>query len=261
MINKKILGIVVLIFLLSSFTIAKKRNLNIVFIGDSITYGATLKSPKAEAPPVSASAYLQRQAKVGKVQFSNQGVSGFTTVDFLPSTGTAFKNVIKAANAFYKDKHALLIFSIMLGTNDSAIEGPNGSPVSPADYRANMKAIIDRLLQDYPQCRIVIQYPTWYSPNTYNGAKYLQQGLSRLQKYSPELDRLIARYSKSNPNHVFTGNKSGFRYFKKHHLQYLTPQKGHKGTFYLHPNKAGAVQLGHLWAKAIYKIICLSEVK
>ncbi len=46
--------------------------------------------------------------------------SGFTTVDFLP-TAKAFNKVEEAAHAF-TDRQALLIFSVKLGTNDSAIE-------------------------------------------------------------------------------------------------------------------------------------------
>src|ERR1700761_9583909 len=120
-----------------------KKNLNVVFIGNSITYGAGLSDPSAQAPPVMACKYLRQQAGIGRVQFSNQGHSGYTTLDFLPSTA-AFEKVEAAAHAF-ADKNALLIFSLKLGTNDSAIEGPHGAPVSTADYRANLKAIADSL--------------------------------------------------------------------------------------------------------------------
>jgi lysophospholipase L1-like esterase len=232
-----------------------KENLDIVFIGNSITHGATLKNPATEAPPVSTCVYLRGRPGIGKVQFSNQGVSGFTTVDFLPATGTAFEDVISAANGFAQDKGATLVFSIMLGTNDSAIKGPNGSPVSPDDYRLNLKAIIDMLLHDYPTCKIVVHNPIWYSPNTYNGAEYLQQGLTRLQSYFPEINTLLRYYTVSAPGQVFAGDRKAFRYFRKHHLDDYTPQKGHRGTFYLHPNKAGAVKLGIFWGKAIYKAL------
>ena len=124
-----------------------KQNLNIVFIGNSITYGAGLADPATEAPPVIACNYLRVQPGIGKVAFANCGYSGFTTVDFLPSTAGAFVKVEAAAHAF-KDKKALLLFSIKLGTNDSAIEGPNGSPVSPEAYKQNLKTIADSLLKE-----------------------------------------------------------------------------------------------------------------
>jgi lysophospholipase L1-like esterase len=222
---------------------AQKQDVNIVFIGNSITYGANLENPKTDAPPLVACAYLSRQPNIGKLAFSNQGHSGFTTVDFLPATGTAFKQVETAVRNF-ADQKALLIFSIKLGTNDSAIQGPNGSPVSKQNYKQNLKVIADSLLKEFPGCVIIFQHPIWYSPNTYNGAKYLQEGLTRLQSYIPEIDALVDEYSATYPKQVFVGDKKAFKYFEKNFLTDLTPENGHMGTFYLHPNKKGAAALG-----------------
>jgi len=231
-----------------------KRNLNIVFIGNSITYGSQLSDPQTQAPPVIACQYLRQQPGIGTVAFSNQGHSGFTTVDFLPATGKAFHQVEQAARDF-TDKHALLIFSIKLGTNDSAISGPNGAPVSAEDYKKNLKIITDSLLKEFPGCIVIYQRPVWYSPNTYNGAKYLQEGLDRLQSYFPKLDELVKAYGLSYPNRVFFGDKDAYGYFKKNYLTELTPEQGHQGTFYLHPNQKGAAALGIFWAKAIYRVV------
>jgi len=252
---KKIVTIsLIFLFTLCSFSSNKKQNLNIVFIGDSITYGANLSHPETEAPPVKTCVYLRKQHGIGKVQFSNQGVCGFTTVDFLPSTGTKFQDVEKAADTFYEDKDATLIFSIMLGTNDSAEKGTNGCPVSPQNYLLNLTAIIDKLLHDYPGCKVIINHPVWYSPNTYNGAEYLQEGLTRLQSYFPEIDTLVKPYAVSNPDNVFAGDTNAFRYFKKNYLACFGPESGQRGTFYLHPNEKGADWLGYFWAKALSKI-------
>jgi len=188
--------------------------------------------------------------KSGHVDFSNQGHSGYTTHDFLPSTET-FKQVELAATGF-AGKPGQLIFSIMLGTNDSAITGPHGAPVSPDSYYANLKTIIDRLLKDFPDCKVIINHPIWYSPNTYNGAQYLQEGLNRLQTYFPEMKRLAGSYNKVQ---VFVGDTDAFGFFKKTHLVNLIPEDGHQGTFYLHPNASGAKLLGEFWAKAIYRVI------
>lgn len=225
--------------------------MNVVFIGDSITQGEQHITPS----PDFAIRLLERKTGIGKVTFSNQGISGCTTVDFLPSTGTHFQNVVKAADSFYKDKEATLIFSIMLGTNDSATKGPLGSPVSSDSYRNNMKTIIDRLLKNYPCSKIVIHYPIWYAPNTYNKSMYLQEGLTRLQSYFPMIDSLVLNYSKTNHGHVFSGDKAAFNYFKQNHLSNMLSEPGQQGIFYLHPNEKGSLELGRFWANAIFKIL------
>jgi lysophospholipase L1-like esterase len=230
-----------------------KRDVNIVFIGNSITYGAGL-DPATEAPPAIAVNYLKQQGNIGNVAFANQGHSGYTTVDFLPSTHGAFKDVEQAARAF-ANKQALLIFSIKLGTNDSAIEGPTGAPVFPEVYYQNLKTIADSLLKEFPGCIIILQHPIWYSPNTYNGAKYLAEGLQRLQNYIPEIDQLVEDYATVYPKRVFVGDVKAFDYFKKHSLTDLRPENGHAGIFYLHPNKQGAVALGTFWGEAINKVV------
>ncbi len=227
-----------------------KKSLNIIFIGDSITEGGG-----PEAPPVHASGYLQRQPAIEKINFSNQGHSGFTTVNFLPSQGDTFKEVEQAADSLQKINNGILVFSVMLGTNDSAIDGPLGSPVSPADYRKNIMVMADRLLKDYPGCKIILHHPAWYSPNTYNSSRYLAEGLKRLQSYFPEMDTIIKMYSHTHPRQVFTGDVAAFDFFKKNHLSYLVPEKGQQGVFYLHPNKEGAEILGNFWGRAIYKVI------
>src|ERR1700712_4735060 len=141
--------LLITVFLLSSFTIFKdKRDLNIVFIGDSITYGAGLPDAATQAPPVICSNYLKTQPNIGAVDFSNQGHSGYTTLDWLPGT-RAFIDAEAAAKAF-NNQQAQLVFSIKIGTNDSAVKGTHGAPVSVEDYRANLKIIIDQLLKDFP---------------------------------------------------------------------------------------------------------------
>jgi lysophospholipase L1-like esterase len=243
------------LFLISNFHLfAQKQNLNIIYIGDSITQGVMLNDPSTEAPPAIATAYLRRKAGIGRVELSNQGISGFTTVDFLPSVNTVFNRAEQAAGSF-TDKHAMLIFSIMLGTNDSAGEGPHDSPVSAKNYHDNLKAIIDRLLFDFPNCKVILQLPLWYSPNTYNSSRYLQEGLTRLQTYFPQIDKLVTEYAESHPKQVFGANKKAFDYFRKNYLSDLKPEQGRQGIFYLHPNKAGAEALGNFWGRSIYKMI------
>ena len=249
---KKLLFIILL--LASTTAFGQKHKLNVVYIGDSITQGVQLDDPATEAPPAKASAWLRKQKGIANVTFSNNGISGFTTVDFLPATNTVFNKAEQAASAF-TDKQADLIFSIMLGTNDSAVIGPHGSPVSPGQYHDNLKAIIDRLLQDFPKAKVIIQLPLWYSPDTYNGAKYLQEGLTRLQSYFPQIKKLVGEYASTDPKHVFESDAKAFDYFSKNYLTDLIPEQGRQGTFYLHPNKKGTEALGTFWGKSIYRII------
>ncbi|WP_114408152.1 GDSL-type esterase/lipase family protein [Larkinella punicea] len=231
-----------------------QQKLNIVFIGNSITAGAGLKDRQTEAPPVLATAYLKQQAGINEVVFSNQGVGGFTTVDFLPATNKAFGKVAQAAETFRKET-GQLVFSIILGTNDSAMQGPNGAPVSPESYRANLKTIADTLLKANPGCKLVIHRPIWYSPTTYNRSKYLQEGLDRLQTYFPEIDALIASYGATHPGQVKLGDTQGFNYFKTHYLTDFQHENGQQGTFFLHPNEKGAATLGLFWGEAIRKAV------
>ncbi len=230
---------------------AQGKGLNMIYIGDSITAGAGI-GDASNYPTVVADRALQKAGNAA-VQSSNQGHSGFTTLDFQPGT-PAFEQVENAANE-YKSSTNELVFSIMLGTNDSAIRGPHGSPVSPENYEKNLQSIIDRLLKDYPGSKIVIQHPIWYSPNTYNGAMYLQEGLDRLQSYFPQIDHLVAHYAVKNKNHVFSGDSDAFDYFRAHSLASLQAERGNKGIFYLHPNENGAKVLGEFWAKAIARAI------
>lgn len=230
----------------------QKVGLNIVFIGNSITHGSGLKDTKTMAPPVFTQKYLQEQLKIDQVNVANQGVSGFTTVNFLPQTNTVFNNVEQAARNF-ANQQAQLVFSVMLGTNDSAVYGPKGAPVSADDYQHNLKTIADQLLKDFPDCKIVVHHPIWYSTNTFNGSKYLAEGLARLQSYLPEIDELVKSYSTTNPHQVFLGDKKSFRYFQKNHEALMQPENGKQGIFYLHPNQKGAQILGAFWGKAIIK--------
>ena len=241
-------------FLLSSFTIFKdKKDLNVVFIGDSITYGAGLPDRGTQAPPVICANYLKGEGSFGNVDFSNQGHSGYTTLDWLPDT-KAFKEAEAAAKAS-SNQNAQLIFSIKIGTNDSAMQGTHGAPVSVTNYAANLKIIIDQLLKDFPGCKIVVEHPIWYSPNTYNGSMYLQEGLTRLQTYIPAMDKLITDYKASNPKHVFIGDTRAFNYFKKNAETDFQHEQGQQGVFYLHPNPKGAIALGEYWGKAIAKVV------
>ncbi|MCE7041723.1 GDSL-type esterase/lipase family protein [Dyadobacter sp. CY312] len=234
-----------------------KPNLSIVFIGNSITQGKG--GDKGLPPPTHAVNYLKAQKKAGDIAFVNVGKSGSTTLDWLPSgpvgTGKWYGLAKKAADSLYQLKDHQLVFSMKLGTNDSAIEGPNGSPVSKEQYRKNIQTIISELLTKYPGSKVVIHHPIWYSENTYNRSKYLKEGLERLKTYIPEIDGLISEYKSSEPGRVFKGDTKAFKHFKKNAVKLFKPENGQAGTFYLHPNEEGVKVLGTYWGRAIGKAV------
>lgn len=252
--------LLVLLLLISFFfTKASGQNsvnkLDLVFIGNSITQGVQLENPNESAPPAFATAHLRSLDRISSVAFLNRGRSGYTTINFLPWGEGEFSRVVAATKEFHKDNTRLLVFSISLGTNDSAEEGPRGAPLSPEQYILNIKAITDKLLIDFPECKVVLQQPIWYSPTTYNRSRYLSAGLARLQSYFPELKKLVSVYSQTNPGHVLMGDTKAFDYFKANYLTDLIPESGNAGTFYLHPNKKGAEALGRFWAEGIYNAL------
>ena len=223
----------------------------VIFIGNSITYGAGLQDPETEAPPVRAVEFMSDELPDCRILYSNQGVSGSTTADFLPSEHRLYDSVVEAADRLSRETDGPVLFSIMLGTNDSAGSGPFGSPVSPERYEANMCSIIDSLLSRYPDSRVILHCPIWYSPNTHNGAVYLDSGLKRLKSYRPVIRHIVKSYSVRYPGRVCAGDVKGFPVFKRKSLEYLQPEQGYSGIFYLHPNVKGAAVLGRLWAEAI----------
>jgi len=228
----------------SNWAPAQAQQVNVIYIGDSITEGGGITAV--------ADSDLKEMG-VDLTGSSNQGHSGFTTVNFLPGTET-FKQVEAACDKL-KSNGGKLMFSVMLGTNDSAIKGPLGSPVAKEQYYKNLETIIDQLLKDFPKSMVVIHRPTWYSSNTYNSAMYLQEGLGRLQSYYPQIKHLTRAYSQTNIGKVYLGDTKAFHYFKKHYQKLLRPENGHQGVFYLHPNETGVPALAMFWSKAIYKAI------
>ena len=223
---------------------------NILFIGNSITYGAGLSNRGTEAPPVKCAEKVAEETG-RQVFFQNCGVSGATTLDWLPKT-SLFRNSSKSAESL-TENGGYLYFSMMLGTNDSAESGPNGSPVSPEDYAANMKTIIGKLHSTFPDARFIVNYPIWYSPNTHNGAVYLQGGLNRLQSYHPIIDQLVEEL-KAEGVEIWTGSKEAFGFFQDK-SEYFISENGYDGIFYLHPNAVGAEYLGGFWAQSIVETL------
>ena len=243
------LFILILSFPLNIF--GQKDNTNhsiaIVYIGNSITAGALHKNPQQTAPPIITTALLDKKIK-GDVIGYNCGVSGATTYDFLPSHNRYFPKVKESVVKAIQNQKQIIV-SIMLGTNDSACTTTTGAPVSNDNYKKNLLTIIQAIKDLAPNAMFVLQRPIWYSPNTYNGARYLKEGLERMKGYTPILHQI----AKEEEN-VFMGDEEGFDYFAEHYEKYLCPEDGFAGTFYLHPTEKGAVRLARFWMKSIYNI-------
>ncbi len=247
--NRIITSIIAILIFATSFA----QDYTLVFIGNSITQGALLKSPDTDSPPAQAALYIE-QCKGIDVEFRNCGVSGTTSLNFLPVAEQQFPNVLKAASEL-TEINENIIFSISLGTNDSANTATFGAPVQPVQYYTNMKVIIDELLSQFPKSRVVVHRPIWYSPNTYNGAMYLQSGLDRLQSYTPMIQKLVAHYETAQSGRVYLGDTEAFDFFRQNAEKNFVHEYGHAGIFFLHPNKEGAAALGKYWAQAIMKIL------
>ena len=220
--------------------------INILFIGNSITYGAGLGDRATQTPPVKCAEKVAEDTG-RSVFFQNCGVSGATTLDWLPKT-SLFRNASRSANDL-TENGGYLFFSMMLGTNDSAESGPNGSPVSPEEYGENLKTIIGKLHSTFPDALFIVNYPIWYSPNTHNGAVYLEGGLNRLKSYHPVIDKVVTELQGQGLQ-IWTGSKEAFGFFEDK-PEYFIAENGYDGIFYLHPNATGAEHLGHFWAQSI----------
>ncbi|MBQ3212304.1 MAG: SGNH/GDSL hydrolase family protein [Alistipes sp.] len=248
---KKLLSVLAMVCLVlgASAQPRKARTCNLIFIGNSITEGALHANKKKTAPPVVAANLVGNMLSMD-VHYRNCGRSGATTVDFLPEQKRDFVRVEKAIEEIKALSYAPILFSIMLGTNDSANFGPNGSPVSNEDYKKNLMTMIGRIRELCPNAIFILQRPIWYSPNTHNASQYLVAGQKRMVAYTDVLIEI------ANENEdVYLGDRDAFDYFGAKHRKYMFAEDGKAGTFYLHPNEAGARKLARYWAQAIVKVV------
>ncbi len=248
---KRLLCLVAMVCILFSASAQQRKaqTCNLIFIGNSITEGALHADKIKTAPPVFTASQVGRMLSTD-VHFRNCGRSGATTVDFLPEQKRDFIRVEKAIEEIKALSYEPIIFSIMLGTNDSANFGPNGSPVSNEDYKKNLMTMVKRIRELCPNAIFVLQRPIWYSPNTHNASQYLVAGQKRMVAYTDVLIEI------ANENEdIYLGDRDAFDYFSTRYRKYMFAEDGKAGIFYLHPNEAGARKLAQHWARAIVKVV------
>lgn len=238
-----------------------QREWNLVFIGNSITYGALHKNPELTAPPVKCAQWLASQPGFGATHCLNMGKSGRTTFHFVPAK-TGMKNYwgelkSKTAKLVASHPQAGLVFSIMLGTNDAA-ERPSNSRTTAYMYRHNIGLIIDSLRAIYPQAIFVLHRPIYFSApfTTKNGSLQDKQSLRMLTLYYKESCRMAKAYQTSGLARVYAGDKDAYGYFKKNYLTALNHEHGYQNCdFWLHPTEAGSAVLAEYWGRAILKAV------
>lgn len=245
-----------------SFCLAE-RSANVVFIGNSITYGALHQQRELTAPPAQSARWLSRQPGIDTVYFANCGRSGKTTYHFLPNQAdvvpagdkTYFADVVAQTRRLVAVHPALpLVFSIMLGTNDT-VERPKNKHTTPDDYTRNLITIIDSLLKLWPEAHVVLHKPIWYTPDyvTKGGSVASKNSLKLLDSYYRMFPQVV---SNCKPGHVHIGDSEAYAYFEQHWQTDINEEKDSRGrSYWLHPNEQGAARLAEFWGKALLPVI------
>ena len=244
---KKIYSFLCVLLLLLSKPVQSQEVINLLFIGNSITYGDQLSDPATQAPPIICRALVEEATGL-TTNVYNGGHCGITTWGYLPGRED-FTQLVNKALEFRTQNNGRIYICIMLGTNDSACTATEGAPVSNNTYGNNMRTIINTLNSSIPGCKILLNYPLWYSSTTYNGAMYLQEGQDRLHGYYPILDTIVSEYE-----NVYPGRRDVWEFFKNNQ-NLFTNEMGNAGCFYLHPNADGARVLGGIWANSLLEIM------
>lgn len=259
--KRLLLSLSFIIFQLS-FSSAQ-QSANVVFIGNSITYGAQHQKPALTAPPVQCARWLSAQEDLDTVYFRNCGHSGKTTYHFLPNKvdvvpagdPTYFGDVVAKTRELVREHPGLpLVFSIMLGTNDT-VERPKNKHTTPDDYAKNLIVIIDTLLALWPDAHVVLNKPIWYYPDyvTKGGSIASKKSLKLLDTYYKMFWQVVA---KSQPGRVHIGDSEAYSYFEKHWKTDVVEEKDARGrSYWLHPNEQGAATLAQFWGKALLPVI------
>ncbi|MBR6917265.1 MAG: hypothetical protein IKN38_03690 [Clostridia bacterium] len=159
----------------SAAALSEKRAMNVVFIGDSVTFGCNASSmsninsrPFMPTYPEMTITALKAKYGYSSINYINTAVGGTTSswgADETPS-----RVVANAPD---------LVF-IGFGTNDGTIL------VAPSDYKANIKSIIDTTRSSYPNAEFVLISPSVINPITHF--------YGRQEEYMPILQQIEDEY-------------------------------------------------------------------
>lgn len=240
-----------------------QQSANIVFIGNSITYGALHQQRELTAPPVVCARWLSEQEGVDTIYFRNCGRSGKTTYHFLPNKAdvipagdpTYFSDVVSKTRELVNAHPTLpLVFSIMLGTNDS-VERKHNSHTTPGNYVKNLCTIIDSLLSLWPDAHVVLNKPTWYYPDYQSKAGSIasKKSLKLLSEYHKMFPRVVEN---CKAGHVHIGDSEAYGYFERNWKTDIFEEQDARGkSYWLHPNEQGAKRLAVFWGKALLPVL------
>ena len=240
-----------------------KRSANIVFIGNSITYGALHQQRELTAPPTQCARWLCQQEEMDTVYFRNCGRSGKTSYHFLPDAKevipagdmTYFGDVVAKTRELVKAHPSLpLIFSIKLGTND-AVERKHNAHTEPDTYVKNLTVIIDSLLRLWPDAHVVLNRPIYNTSDyvTKNGSVASKKSLKMMNTYYEQLPKVV---NNCKAGHVHIGDTDAYDYFKQHYKTDAFEEKDARGkSYWLHPNEQGAQKLAEYWGKALLSVL------
>lgn len=188
------------------------------YVGDSITAGLGGGHPDLQEVSL-----LQVAGGGRSIVSVNAAVSGSMTADWLPGQSD-YTAAVTLFNA-----NSVTIINLMLGTNDSRV----ADSVTPTTYGSNMAAICAGFLVDVPTCtRIYVNYSP-YVNILVSGGEWTDASLALLQQYQPKIDAL------DNKSTIRVADKYAFQFFADNVAQLVDG---------IHPNGAGGVSLGTLWA-------------
>ena len=260
--KRLLLSLTLITFHLSLSCFAQK-SANIVFIGNSITYGALHEHRDVTAPPAQCAHWLSAQEGIDTVYFRNCGRSGKTTYHFLPNAAdvipagdkTYFGDVVAKTRELVKAHPALpLVFSIKLGTND-AVERTKNAHTEPEAYVRNLTTIIDSLLRLWPDAHVVLNRPIYNTSDyvTKNGSVASKKSLKMMNTYFGMFSKIVEN---CKPGHVHIGDAEAYDYFKRHYKTDVFEEKDARSKpYWLHPNELGAKKLAEYWGKALLPIL------
>lgn len=217
------------------------------FIGDSITAGfdttpGTGTIGNATGGPLGGTVgnvqtFLKAFCQAGTVTISNSGVGGTATSDWTSTAGGSnWSNAVTAFTGAGLNSTNGFIMSTF-GANDAS----TNYNITTAQYLSNYQTIIANAKSAFPGVPIIINCPPWYNGPAH-GAPLSATTMLLMQTYTAAIAELVDNVI------VFQGDVQGITIFNASNDAQLLFD-------HLHPNDAGAIQLGFAWTLAILRVM------